>query len=220
MIVRDLITDGIIPLKTSDTGRTALSWMEDFRLLHLPIVNDSQFLGLISEYDIYSFNHFDEAIGGYNLSLQSPYVYEHQHIYEALKLVKLHRLSLIPVIDEKEIYLGSITLQSLLEHFADTLSVDEPGGIIVLGINIRDYVLSEIARIVETNDAKILSLIVKSDKDTTRIEVTLKLNKRDIAGILQTFIRFNYDVLASFGESDDFDDLKERYESLMTYLKV
>lgn len=177
-------------------------------------------MGLVSEFDIYAFNRFDEEMGSHSLSLHKPYVYDYQHIYDVLKLVQLHRLSLVPVVDTEEQYLGSITLQTLLEHFALSLSVNEPGGIIVLGMNVHDYVLSEIARIVESNDSKILSLIVQTELDSTRLQLTLKLNKRDIASVLQTFNRFNYNVLASFGAEDDFDDLKERYESLMTYLRI
>ncbi len=220
MIAKELISDGILPLKTSDTGKTALSWMEDLRLLHLPLVENGKLLGLVSEFDIYAFNRFDEEMGSHSLSLHKPYVYDYQHIYDVLKLVQLHRLSLVPVVDTEEQYLGSITLQTLLEHFALSLSVNEPGGIIVLGMNVHDYVLSEIARIVESNDSKILSLIVQTELDSTRLQLTLKLNKRDIASVLQTFNRFNYNVLASFGAEDDFDDLKERYESLMTYLRI
>lgn len=220
MIAKELISDGILPLKTSDTGKTALSWMEDLRLLHLPLVENGKLLGLVSEFDIYAFNRFDEEMGSHSLSLHKPYVYDYQHIYDVLKLVQLHRLSLVPVVDTEEQYLGSITLQTLLEHFALSLSVNEPGGIIVLGMNVHDYVLSEIARIVESNDTKILSLIVQTELDSTRLQLTLKLNKRDIASVLQTFNRFNYNVLASFGAEDDFDDLKERYESLMTYLRI
>lgn len=220
MIAKNLITDGIMPLKTSDTGRSALSWMEDFRVMHLPIVNNEGLLGLISEFDIYSFNDFDEPIGNHALSLIRPFVYENQHIYEVMRLVQEYHLSLIPVVDEHDNYLGSISLQSLLEYFAASLSVSEPGGVVVLELNVNDFVLSEIARIVESNDTKILSLIVHSDIDSTKLEIMLKLNKKDIGAVIQTFIRFNYTILTSFSENDDFDDLRDRYDSLMNYLKV
>ncbi|PKP52561.1 MAG: CBS domain-containing protein [Bacteroidetes bacterium HGW-Bacteroidetes-1] len=220
MIAKNLITDGIMPLKTSDTGRSALSWMEDFRVMHLPIVNNEGLLGLISELDIYSFNDFDEPIGNHALSLIRPFVYENQHIYEVMRLVQEYHLSLIPVVDEHDNYLGSISLQSLLEYFAASLSVSEPGGVVVLELNVNDFVLSEIARIVESNDTKILSLFVHSNIDSTKLEIMLKLNKKDIGAVIQTFIRFNYNILTSFSENDDFDDLRDRYDSLMNYLKV
>lgn len=209
-----------MPLKTSDTGRIALSWMEDFRVLHLPIVNHLGFLGLISEFDIYDFNNLDEPVGNHTLSLASAFVYDHQHIYDVLRLMQQQHLSLIPVIDENDNYLGSISLQSLLEHFAKSLSVSDPGGVIVLEMSAMDYSLSEIARIVESNDAKILSLFVHSWPESTRIEVTLKINRVELGSVLQTFNRYNYNIKAIFSEQDDLDDLRERYDSLMNYLNI
>jgi len=220
MIARNLITDGILPLKTSDTGRIALSWMEDFRVMHLPIVNNEGFLGLISEFDIYNFNDFDKAVGNHSLSLSKAYVYDYQHIYDVLKIMQQHKLSLIPVIDDRENYLGSITLQQLLEHFTLTMSVNDPGGILVLEMSSNDYSLSEIARIVESNDAKILSLFLSSAPDTTKIEVTLKINRVDLSAVVQTFLRYNYLIKATFSEPDDHDDLRERFDSLMNYLNI
>lgn len=209
-----------MPLKTSDTGRIALSWMEDFRVLHLPIVNHLGFLGLISEFDIYDFNNLDEPVGNHTLSLATAFVYDHQHIYDVLRLMQQQHLSLIPVIDDNDNYLGSISLQSLLEHFAKSLSVSDPGGVIVLEMSAMDYSLSEIARIVESNDAKILSLFVHSWPESTRIEVTLKINRVELGSVLQTFNRYNYNIKAIFSEQDDLDDLRERYDSLMNYLNI
>jgi len=220
MLAKQLITDGILPLKTSDTGRIALSWMEDFRVMHLPIVNNEGFLGLISEFDIYSFNDFDEAVGNHQLSLSKSYVYDYQHMYDVMSLMQQNQLSLIPVVDSNDNYLGSITLPSLLDYFALSLSAIEPGGILVLEMSSADYSLAEISRIVESNDAKILSVFITTDPDSTRLEVTLKLNRIDLASVMQTFIRFNYHIKATFNERNDQDDLRERYDSLMNYLNI
>lgn len=220
MIAKQLIIDGIMPLKTSDTGKTALSWMEDYKISHLPIVNDQKFLGLISELDIYNLNNFDEPLGNHKLSLNQPYVKDYQHIYDVLKLVNEQGLTLIPVLNEKEDYLGSITLQNLLKYFAQSLSVDNPGGIIMLEMAYNNYSLTEIANIVESNDAKILSSYILSHEDSTAIEVALKINKLDISAILKTFDRYGYFVKASFNEDTDLEDLKDRYNILMNYLNV
>ncbi|MBS4055909.1 MAG: CBS domain-containing protein [Bacteroidetes bacterium] len=220
MIAKHMITDGILPLKTSDTGRMALSWMEDFRVMHMPIVNNEGFLGLIAEIDIYNFNNFDEAVGNHTLSLSKSFVYEYQHIFEAMKVMQENHLSLVPVINDHGNYLGSITLQSLLEHFALSLSVSDPGGILVLEMSSTDYSLAEIARIIESNDAKLLSVFINSEPDSTRIEVSLKINRIDLSGIMQTFYRFNYNIKASFSERNDLDDLRERFDSLMNYLNI
>jgi CBS domain-containing protein len=220
MIAKHLITDGIMPLKTSDTGKTALSWMEEYKVSHLPIVNNQEFLGLISELDIYNLNSFDEPLGNHKLSLKHPYVFENQHIYDVLKLVNEQNLSLVPVLNEEENYLGSINLQNLIKYFALSLSVDNPGGIIVLEMTYNDYSLTELAKIVEENDAKILSTFLLNHEDSTRLDVFLKINKVDISSILKTFERYNYFVKASYGEENDNEDLRERYNSLMNYLNV
>lgn len=220
MIAKHLITDGIMPLKTSDTGKTALSWMEEYKVSHLPIVNNQEFLGLISELDIYNLNNFDEPLGNHKLSLKHPYVFENQHIYDVLKLVNEQNLSLVPVLNGEGNYLGSINLQNLIKYFALSLSVDNPGGIVVLEMTYNDYSLTELAKIVEENDAKILSTFLLNHEDSTRLDVFLKINKVDISSILKTFERYNYFVKASFGEEDDNEDLRERYNSLMNYLNV
>ena len=220
MIAKELITDGIMPLKTSDTGKTALSWMEEYKVSHLPIVNNQEFLGLISELDIYDLNSFDEPLGNHKLSLKNPYVFESQHIYDVLKLVNEQNLSLVPVLAEKGDYLGSINLLNLVKHFARALSVDNPGGIIVLEMTYNNYSLTELAKIVEENDAKILSTFLINHADSSRMDVFLKLNSLDISPVLKTLERYDYFVKASFGHEDDQDELRDRYNSLMNYLNV
>ncbi len=220
MIAKQLISDLIVPLKSSDTAATALSLMDDYRVSHMPIVNNVEFLGLVSEKDIYEMNDFDSPLGAHALSLNRPYVYEYQHAYDVLRLVSDHQLSLVPVLDEHHKYLGCITIAVLIEHFAHIVSVNNPGGIIVLEMSYNDYSATEISQIVETNDAKILSLFITSHTDSTKIEVTLKINKIEIGPILQTFNRYNYLIKASYSEEYDTDDLKERYDSLMKYLNI
>jgi len=220
MIARHLISEEIIPLKTSSTGKEALSLMEELKVTHLPIVNNEVFLGLISEQDIYDLNIPEEPLGNYKLSLKHPYVSEHQHLYDVLKLVNEMKLSLIPVLDDHERYLGCITLLDLVGAMAGSFSLENPGGVIVLEMSQNDYDLSEIARIVESNDAKVLSLFISTHVDSTRLEVVLKLNRTDLGGVLQTFDRYGYFVKASFGDEEDHDDLKENYDSLMNYLNL
>ncbi|MBU1368208.1 MAG: CBS domain-containing protein [Bacteroidetes bacterium] len=220
MIAKHMITDGVIPLKTSDSARTALSWMEDLRVMHVPIVNETSFLGLVSEFDVYDYKDFDEPLGNIELSLNAPYIFDDQHIFDALKVMHAYKLSLIPVLDEHHNYLGCITLQSLLEHFASSFAVAEPGGVIVMEVSARDFVLSEIARIVESNDAKILSMFTQTDANSSQLQLSLKLNRIDIEPILQTFNRFQYNIVASFSERTDQDDLRDRFDSLMNYLNI
>lgn len=221
MLAKELISDVIPALKSSDTGVKALYWMDIFRISHLPIVNNTEFLGLISDTDIYDMNSPDEPIGNHSLSLFSPYVMEDKHVYEAIELISTLKLSIVPVLDHKKNYLGMITSQRLLHYMGDLFGVKNPGGIIVLELNSNDYSLTQIAQIVESNDAKILSLYITYPGESTKMELTLKINRIDLSAIVQTFVRFEYNIKASFSEDDDMEVLySNRYEQFMHYLNI
>jgi CBS domain-containing protein len=221
MLTKELISDEVPSLKTSDTGIKALYWMDIFRISHLPIVNNEEFLGLISDTDIYDMNTPDEAIGNHNLSLFSPFVYDYQHVYDAIEVVSRLKLTVVPVLDTDKNYLGLITVQRFIQYMGDLFGIKNPGGIIVLELKTNDYSLSQIAQIIESNDAKILSLYIQTLPDSKVMDLTLKINRIDLGGIIQTFIRFDYLIKASYSEHNDLELLySDRYEQFMHFLKV
>jgi len=221
MLSKELISDVIPSLRTSDTGVKALYWMDIFRISHLPIVNNTEFLGLISDADIYDMNTPDEPIGNHQLSLFSPFISEDQHIYEAIELISKLKLSVVPVLDSNKNYMGMITAQRLMQYMGEMFSVKNPGGILILDLNANDYSLTQIAQIVESNDAKILSLYITSPPDSLKLELTLKINRIDLTAIIQTFVRFDYTIKAQFMEDDEMDSLySNRYEQFMLYLNI
>lgn len=219
MIVKELISEEIVPLRMTDSGEDALSMMSDFHVRHLPIVNGTQLIGLISEEEIFEFNPQD-AIGSYPLIMTQQFVYERSHIYDIMRLLNEHHLTLIPVVDRNQTYLGVVTLEDLLKFFAESASFGEHGSVIVLTVNRYNYSLSQIARIVESENTIILNSFITSMPNSTEIDITLKLNRPDISKILASFRRFDYDIKASFSESEYIDSLQEHYESLMSYLSV
>lgn len=221
MLARELISDIVPPVKTSDTGARAISLMEDYKVSHLPIVNNRDFLGLISLSDIFGMDDQNDALGSLSLSLFSPFVYEYQHIYEVFDIITKLKLTLVPVLNEQKEYLGSITINELALQFTPLTAADQPGGILVLTMPPRDYFLSQIARLVEENDAKILSLYVSPAANTTEIEITLKLNVFDLNPIIRSFERYDYQIKASFRDDDKMELLyKDRFEEFMRYLNT
>ena len=208
-----------MPLKTSDSGEEALTLMNINHVKHLPIVNDTQLLGLISEGDI--LNHdLSDAIGGYQLSLVRPYSYESEHLFEVMSKMASNNLTVIPVVDRDENYLGLITQEDLIQFYASSFSFTEPGSIILIETNKHQYSLAEISRIIESENASILSSFLTTDDESTNVLVTIKINRQDIGRIISTLERFEYEVKGSFTEEEYIDELKERYDSLMTYLNV
>jgi signal-transduction protein with cAMP-binding, CBS, and nucleotidyltransferase domain len=220
MIIKELVTGELVPLMTSDSCEQALSRMDEYKVQHLPVVNNRELLGLISEYDITSHNIPDDPIGAVPLSLSNAFLTEAQHVFDAFKMITEMKLSLIPVIGSKDNYLGVVLLPGLLNYFANNSSMLNPGGIIVLQMADSSYSMTEISHIVESNDAKILNMCLNSHEESTQIEITLKLNVLDIVPVTQTFQRYNYSIKATFGERDDLDDLRDRFDALMNYLNI
>lgn len=219
MTAEFLISNTIIPLRTSDTGEDALEMMNDFYVRHLPIVNNKQLLGLISEDDILNFD-VKEPIGSYSLSLLRPYAHASDHLYEVMRLLAESHLTVIPVVNDEGDYIGLITQEDLLKYFARTASFAERGSILVLEMSRHDYSLAEICRIVESESALIISSFITSHPDSTRIDVTVKINRQNVQNIVATLERFDYHIKASFNESEYIDSLQERYDALMSYLKI
>ena len=166
--------------------------MYDFGVKHLPVVKDSTLLGIINEDDIFD-NDVELELGSYQFHGNLPKLYSSDHIYEAMRLLYEHNLTIIPVVDpETEDYLGLISMEDLLKFFAGVGAFHEPGSIIVLEIARKDYILSEIARIVESENSVILSTFLTTTRDSEKIEVTLKINRQDPISIIATFERYDY----------------------------
>jgi acetoin utilization protein AcuB len=127
----------------------------------------------------------------------------------------------VPVLDSKNNYKGVITSNDLIRHIAGISSMDQPGGIIVLDVVDRDYSLSQIAQIVESNNVKILSMYITSSPGSTLLEVTLKVNTSDLVSVIRTFERYNYEVKTWVTDNDSMDRFySERFDLLMKYLNI
>jgi predicted transcriptional regulator len=220
MRAQDLITEEIPPLTHTDTGEKALNWMEEFKVSHMPVLKNGNFVGVVSEADILDQMEIEQTLDVLFQHLPRPYATDSDHIYQVLSKIAEFKLSLIPILDKDEQYLGCTSVHHLLTLIANTGSIKENGGIIVLEMAKTDYSMAEIAQIVESNDARILSSYIMSSLDSTNIEVTLKINKIELDRIIRTFERYDYIIKASYQKSSYEDDLKFRYDALMNYLNM
>lgn len=219
MIAKNLIRTTISPLKTTDSGDFALQQMAELHVRHLPIVDGEKLLGLIAEDDIFHFD-IDDEIGTYGMPMARPFVKANDHLYEVMQKMATFRLTVIPIMDENEHYEGCISLEDLLFAFADSTAVSEMGSIIVIEAAQHDYSFAEIGRIVESEGAIILSSFTRLDVEEGMVEITLKINRMEVAAIIATLARFDYHIKGAYSESDYVEELRERYDSLMNFLSV
>ena len=220
MTASQLIIESLPPIKLNEKCSKAVSWMSEFKISHLPVVNDNTFEGIISEESLLDFNYKNETIAESNIQLMHVFTYEYQHIFEAMKQMSDNHLTILPILDRNDNYIGSTTLSHLMTLTTNTTSVKEPGGVIVLSVNSKDYSLTQIAQIVESNNARILSSFITSSPETTEMEVTIKINKKDLGPILQTFNRYDYTVIESYQKEQNHDEMKDRFDYLMKRLDL
>lgn len=220
MLAEELIVDNIPPLQVTDTGETALRWMDEFKIMHLTVLNDGAFLGTISESHVLGMADISKPISQYRDLLNPAFVTQNQHIFEVVKVVNDQKLTIVPVLDAQENYKGSISIAQLMQIIADMPVANNPGGVIVLELNQNDYSLEAIARIIEENDTKILGSFITSHEDSTKIHLTIKVNTVDIRSILAALQRHEY-TITFYEQSDDYnDDLRDRFDSFMNYLNI
>jgi acetoin utilization protein AcuB len=220
MFASELISNSIIPLQSSDTVHTALDRMVELKLSHLPVIKDGQFVGIVAEDELMQIRNVEEPLGSVALTILNAFVFQDVHVYDVIRIFQQLKLTLVPVLDYKNNYLGAVSLNNLLDYTSEIYAVKEPGGIIVLEIGNRNNSLSHMAQVVEADNAQILSSYVQSFPDSTRLEVTLKINKTELSNILASFERYNYEVKAVFNSTITDNGTEDRYNSLMNYLNV
>jgi acetoin utilization protein AcuB len=220
MIAKEIATDEILPLKITDSCTFGLNSMEENRVLHMPVVNDRELVGVVTESDLVNHTDLDEPVGNVKLSLPNAFISQDQHTFDVMKMITELKLSLLPVVDERNLYIGVITLPSLVKYITMNASILNPGGLIVLEVAENNYSMAEISQIIESNNARIIGAFFTTHPDSTLIDITLKINDIDLNPVIQTFERYNYTIKATFAEKDDMDELKERYDALMNFLSI
>jgi CBS domain-containing protein len=195
-----------------------LNLMDEMHVNDLPVVENGLFLGLANESDFLNAEVYQGEIQA-ELELLNVSVLPDSHVLDVLKIVSENDITVIPVVDEGNNYLGSITSADLLDYLAEMLGVMREGGIIVLQVFERDHSIQQIARIIEENNAKILSLSVVPVSEGN-LEMHIKIDLPDLNPILQSLERFNYNILSKFQASQFDDELKDRYNELMRYLNM
>jgi len=220
MVANELISEAIPPLKESDSIQKALDRMDEFRVSHLPVLSDNVLLGLIADDDLIEVPDFDDSLKSVQVNYNTVSLQYNQHIYDVLNVFSQSHLSVLPVLDESRSYLGVITMGTVVERLSDIAAIKEPGGIIVLEMDARNNSLAHIAQIIESESAQILSSYITSYIDSTRREVTIKVSRTEISGILASLGRYDYHIIATYNENKEHSGTGDRYDQLMNYLSI
>lgn len=217
---KDLKPEAIPTIKTSSTIAEVLQLFRDYKVTHLAVVNNEEYLGLIEENDILGFRKSRQAIGALPLKIISVSGKVTDNIMDLLYLFYTHKLSVLPIVDKKNRFVKYCSHSSLLEALSELLSAHYPGAILMLELPVKNYSLAHISSIIEENNAHVLTSLVHTLPDSTLMHLYLKLDTQDVSYILPHFDRFNYQVLLLSGESFSQDILEERLQLLMKFLNI
>ena len=222
MLAAELIDPMLPALKSSDSVGQALDWMQEHRVGQLVLTGQGEYRGIVSEDILLDVADDQQPLSSVMRLFEQTFVLEDQHLFEVLSVVIQQQMQVVAVLTEGREFVGTISVNELLKHFAQELGVQDPGAILILNLNERDYSLTEISRLVESNNVKIISSHFSSAAYgmPDRSRLTLKLNRRDITPVLSTLERFGYQIEAAFANTPVESIDQERLDSLLRYLNT
>ena len=138
---------------------------------------------------------------------------------DVLEVFAKNHTNLVPVLDENNKYVGYYEISDIMNFFNETPFLKEAGDIIIIKKGVLDYSISQIVQIVESNNGKLLGLFV-SETDLSSIQITLKISVGAMNEIIQTFRRYNYEIISEHKEDNYINTLKERSDYLDKYLNI
>ena len=219
MTAAELMNNHIPALHTADTVQTALDRMHEFHISELPLVEDKQLSGLVREEELED-AALEALISQLGITVDRSRVRPADFFLVPLKIMHQRKLSLIPVVREDGEYMGVITEEDILQAASHYNAASEPGGVMILQMQPNNFSISELGRIIESNDAKIVHLNTWTDASTGQLMVAIKVNKNDLQDILASLERYEYNVIQYFGENLSEEELRLNFDHLMNYLNI
>lgn len=220
MLTGNLQTQTLPYLHLSDKVYRALELMNENHVEHLPIVDGEKYVGVISEDDLSQAENEHSTLEEFKQSISNPSVKDDEHVLKAIQVAVQNGLTVVPIVGEENELVGVVTYADLLKYSSEFMSLNEPGGLIVLEMESKDYSFNEVSRLIESNDAQIKQLNTNVDPETGLMEVTIKINKTEISDIVASFQRHEYNVKYYFGEEFFENEIRTNYDNLMNYLKI
>lgn len=218
MDITNYITIDYKAIDSQETIAAVKDFFADLNFSHFPVVENGVYIGSIVAEDIETFED-SKKVADYKYNLESFFTRKEAIWLEVLEVFAKNHSNVIPVLDENNVYVGYYELDDIMSFFHQTTFLKEQGSIIKVKKNTLDYSMGQIAQIVESNNGKLLGLFI-SESDLNTAEVTIKISTGAINEIIQTFRRYNYEIISEHYEDDYINNLKERSDYLDRYLNM
>lgn len=218
MELQDFVINDIKPLSLTDKISDLQMLFNQLTYSHIPVMNKGVYMGCISETDAHCFEGA-KSIEDCNYTIEGFFVRPTTNWLDVLEAFAQNDSNIMPVLDKNNKYLGYYELNDIIHLFNETPFFSEPGGILIVEKGIHDYSFSEIAQIVESNNAKLLGAFI-SKMDSDLVRVTLKIGNASLNEVIQSFRRYSYNIVSGHEEDSYIESLKERSQYLDKYLNM
>lgn len=216
--ITDFISNDIKPLQTNDTNATAQDLFAEYPFSHFPVMEGDVYIGCANAEDT-ELMDIEKPVGDNRFSFGRFFVRDTTIWLDVLEAFAKNETDIMPILDNNNKYLGYYEIADIMRFFHETPFLKENGGILVVEKSIADYSMSEAAQIVESNNGKLLGLFV-SEANLEKVQVTLKISMGGLSEIIQTFRRYNYDIISEHQEDTYLNTLKDRSDYLDKYLNI
>lgn len=216
--ITDYITNDYKAIDSQETIADVQDFFLDVSYSHFSVLNEGIYIGSIAADDVETFDT-DKKVADYKYTLEGFFARKKMIWLDVLEIFAKNHTNVVPVLDEDNTYLGYYELEDIVKFFHETPFLKEQGGIIVVKKSIMDYSMSQITQIVESNNGKLLGLFV-SEADAESVQITIKITLGGMNDIIQTFRRYNYEIISEHHEDNYLNSLRERSDYLDKYLNI
>jgi len=216
--ITNYITNDFRAIDSQETIASAQDFFADMNFSHFPVLENGIFIGSIAADDVETFD-IDKKVIDYKYTLERFFARKSMIWLDVLEVFAKNHTNVVPILDENNIYIGYYEMEDIMKFFQETPFLKEPGGIIIVQKGLLDYSMSEVAQIVESNNGKVLGSFV-SEANLENVQITIKIGLGAINEIIQTFRRYNYDIISEHQEDTYINSLKERSDYLDKYLNI
>jgi Mg/Co/Ni transporter MgtE len=216
--ITNYITNDYKAIDSQESILLVQEFFDDLNFSHFPVVEEEIYIGSIAADDIETFEA-NKKVSDYRYSLEGFFARSTMIYLDVLEVFAKNNTNLVPVLDEKNKYVGYYEISDIMKFFHETPFVQEPGGVIIIKKRTSEYSMGQIAQIVESNNGKLLGLFV-SETDSENSQVTIKISLGVMNEIIQTFRRYDYQIVSEHFEDNYINTLKERSDYLDKYLNI
>lgn len=216
MFIKDYISKDYPAFNSSDKIDDANEMAKEFGYSHVFVKKKGVYQGAISQ------SFLDDSpegtLGSLDMHFEKFAILDDGNLLDSIKLFHTFNCNVVPVILKTEKYLGYLCCDDIFNEFSKYPLFSENGAVMIVQTSGRHYSMTEVCKIVESNNGKIYGCFINLITDDY-IQITLKFNSENTSSIDETFERYGYSVVHKYYDDEKEDLLKDRFGFFQKFLE-